>query len=267
MQYVVQVSGEVLDKQNKAYVVKSKTDEEAQLIATQTFCKDFAIESNAVYVKSHKRTYKAISAFVFMLISILLSFIRWKNGHNTVSISPDYLSCLYGTLIYAAFIVRFKGIQRAVSSWIDTLFCVFTVLLLSTFVKTILVTKTICLFGLTDITINTNVILPVAIILSWLGLRIVSLVCMGGIAIIALFNITALNAAMGTIFGPLYIICSFVGIMMYLSVEPAFVETLLQVKNVATRGMHRLSGDVSNAKTKVINVKKAISNNNTSNEQ
>ena len=52
MQYVVQVSGEVLDKQNKAYVVKSKTDKEAQLIATQTFCKDFAIESNAVYVKS-----------------------------------------------------------------------------------------------------------------------------------------------------------------------------------------------------------------------
>lgn len=41
MQYVVQVSGEVLDKQNKAYVVDSKTAEEAQLIATQTFCEDF----------------------------------------------------------------------------------------------------------------------------------------------------------------------------------------------------------------------------------
>ena len=268
MQYVVQVSGEALDKKNKAYVVESKTDEEAQLIATQTFCEDFAIESNAVCVKAHKRTYKAIIAFMFMLIPILLSFIRWKNGHDTISISPDYLSCLYGVLIYAAFIVRFKGIQRAVNSWIDILFCVFTILLLSTFVKTILVTKTICLFGLTDITINTNVILPVAIILSWLGLRIVSLVCMGGVAIIALFNITALNAAMGTIFGPLYIICSFIGIMMYLSVEPAFVETLLQVKNAATRGMHRLSGDVSNAKTKVINVKTAMLNkNNTSNEQ
>ena len=255
MQYVVQVSGEVLDKQNKAYVVDSKTAEEAQRIATQTFCEDFAIESDAVYVKSHKRTYKAITAFIFMLVPILLSFIGWKNGHDTISISPDYLSCLYGLLIYAAFVVRFKGIQS-------------TVLLLSTFVKTILVTKTISLLGLTDITISTNVVLPVAIILSWLGLKVVSLVCMGGVAIIALFNITALNTAMGTIFGPLYIICSFIGIMMYLSVEPAFVETLVQVRNVAARGLHRLSGDVSYAKAKAINVKTAISNKiNASNEE
>lgn len=268
MQYVVQVSGEVLDKQNRAYVVESKTDEEAQLIATQAFCENFAIESPAVQVKSNKRTYKAIAAFIFMLIPALLSFIKWKNGHDTVSISPDYLSCLYGALIYAAFIVRFKGIQRAVSSWIDILFCVFAVLLLSSFVKTILVAKTIRLFGLTDITINTNVILPVAIILSWLGLRTVSLVCMGGVAMIALFNITALNTAMGNIFGPLYIICSFVGIMLYLSVEPAFIETLLQIKTVVARGMHRLSDDVTNAKTKAIHVKTAISNkNHTSNEQ
>lgn len=268
MQYVVQVSGEVLDKQNKAYIVDSKTVEEAQLIATQTFCDDFAIESDAVYVKSHKRTYKAITAFIFMLVPILLSLIGWKNGHDTISISPDYLSCLYGVLIYAAFVVRFKGIQRTVSSWIDILFCVFTVLLLSTFVKTILVTKTISLLGLTYITISTNVVLPVAIILSWLGLKVVSLVCMGGVAIIALFNITALNTAMGTVFGPLYIICSFIGIMMYLSVEPAFVETLLQVRNIATRGLHRLSGDVSYAKAKAINVKTAISNKiNTSNEE
>ena len=73
---------------------------------------------------------------------------------------------------------------------------------------------------------------------------------------------------MGTVFGPLYIICSFVGIMMYLSVEPAFVETLVQVRNVAARGLHRLNGDVSYAKAKAINVKTAISNKiNTSNEE
>ena len=259
MQYVVHVSGEVLDRQNKAYVVNSKSPEDAQLIATQNFFEDFAIESDAVFVKLHKRTYKAIFSFLFMLIPILLSFVAWKNGHNTISISPDYLSCLYGVLIYTAFVVRFKGIQRAVSSWIDILFCVFTVLLLSTFVKTILVTKTISLLGLTNITINTNVVLPVVIILSWLGLKVVSLICMGSIAIIALFNITALSMAMGTLWGPLYIICSFIGIMMYLSVEPAFVETLLQVKNTTAMGLHRLSGDVSYAKAKAINVKAAIS--------
>ena len=268
MQYVVQVSGEVLDKQNKAYVVESKTAEEAQKIATQNFCEDFAIEGNSVYVKSHKRTYKAIIAFIFMIIPIFLSFVGWKNGHDTISISPDYLTCLYGVLIYAAFVVRFKGIQRTVSSWIDILFCIFTVLLLSTFVKTILVTKTISLLGLKSITISTNIVLPVAIILSWLGLKVVSLICMGGVTIIALFNITALNTAMGTIFGPLYIICSFMGIMMYLSVEPAFVETLHQVKYTAVKGIHHLNDDISHTKAKAINVRMAISNKiNTSNKE
>ena len=72
MQYVVQVSGEVLDKQNKAYVIDSKTDEEAQLIATQTFCEDFAIESDAcmlnhisVLIKLSQRSYLCLFPFCY----------------------------------------------------------------------------------------------------------------------------------------------------------------------------------------------------------
>ena len=259
MQYLVQVSGDVSNKQNKTYVVNSDSIENAQIIATQNFCDEFDINGEAVYVKPHKRTVKAITAFVFMLIPILLSLISWKNGHDTISISPDYISCLYGVLFYAAFIVRFKGIQRTVNSWIDILFCVFSVLLLSSFVKTILVTKTISLLGITEITISTNVVLPVAIILSWLGLKIVSLTCMAGVSIIALFNITALNEAMGMICGPLYVICSFVGIMLYLSVEPAFVESLSHFKMAATKGLNYISNDVSQAKSKAINIKSTIS--------
>ena len=96
----------------------------------------------------------------------------------------------------------------------------------------------------------------VAIILSWLGLKIVSLVCMGGITIFALFNMAELSAAMGAFWGPLYILCSFIGILMYLSVEPACDEALLQIKYAARKGLNHLNGDVSYAKTKVINAKK-----------
>ena len=169
MQYVIQVSGDVANKRNKAYVINSSSEEEAQKIAAQSFCDEFYTNSDVVYVKPHKRTNKSIASFIFMLIPILLSLINWKNGHDTISISPDYISCLYSVLIYAAFVVRFKGVQRTVSSWIDILFCVFTVLLLSSFIKTILVTKTVSILGFTEISINTNVLLPVAIILSWLG--------------------------------------------------------------------------------------------------
>lgn len=258
MQYLVQVSGDITNKLNKTYVVNSNSLEKAQVMATQNFCEEFEITSADVYVKSHRRTVKAIFAFIFMLVPILLSLISWKNGHDTISISPDYISCLYGTLIYAAFIVRFKGVQRMVSSWIDILFCVFSILLLSSFVKTILATETISILGLTKFTIDSKVLLPIAIVLSWLGLKFVSLVCMAIIAIIALFNITALNAAMGMICGPLYVICSFVGIVMYLAVEPAYLETLSHFKSVAAKGLSRLNNEITQTKSKAISIKSSI---------
>lgn len=258
MQYLIQVSGDISNKQNKTYVVNSNSLEKAQIIATQNFCDEFTINGDAVLVKPYKRTIKAIFSFIFMLVPILLSLISWKSGHDSLSISPDYISCLYGVLFYASFVVRFKGIQRTVNSWIDILFCVFSILLLSSFVKTILVTKTISLLGLTKITISTTVILPVAILLSWLGLKIVSLACIAGISIIALFNITTLNEAMGMICGPLYVICSFVGIMLYLSVEPAFIDSLSHFKLSAAKGLKYISNDISQTKNKAINIKSTI---------
>ena len=219
----------------------------------QNFCNEFSADVEMVEIKSDRRTHKAVLAFIFMLIPILLSFINWKNGHDTISISPDYISTLYGVLIYAAFVVRFKGIPRTVSSWIDILFCVFNVLLFASFVKTILFTKTITILGIIKINIDTNILLPVAIILSWLGLKIVSLICIAIITIVALFNITALNIAMGSIFGPLYVICSFIGIMLYLSVEPAFIESIHQFGEVVNKSFNYLNKDVSNVKANIDN--------------
>ena len=260
MQFLIHVSGDVLDKQSKVYVVNSDSVESAQTIATQNFCDEFLTDKAVVTIKPQRRTTKAMCSFIFMLIPILLSFISWKNGHDSISISPDYISCLYGVLLYAAFVVRIKGIPRTVSSWIDIMFSVCSVLLLSTFIKTILVTETISLLGLGEVSVSTNVILPVAIILSWLGLKIVSLACMATILVIALFNITVLNVAMGMICGPLYIICAFVGIMLYLSIEPAFIETLSQFRRTALKSLDYIGRDISHAKDKITSIRNVISN-------
>lgn len=257
MQYMVEVSGDVVDRQKKAYVVGSGSPEEAQLAATRHFCNEFAINGDSVLVKSNKRTGRAAAALAVMAIPIFLSFIGWRNGHDTIDISPDYLSCLYAALIYGAFVVRFKGIARAVSSLTDVLFCVFTVLLLSSFIKTILVTETINFLGLAEITVSTSLVLPAAIVLSWLGLKLVSLVCMGAVALAALVNINALNAAMGSVFGPMYVICSFVGIMLYLSVEPVMVETLQQIRRTAVRGAQRLSVEAACAADQAVSLQQA----------
>ena len=252
MQYLVNVCGDVSNKQNKTYVINSSSVEEAQIVAKQFFFDDFGVRSCEVFLKPHKRTYVACLSFILMLIPILLSLINWKVGHKTISISPDYISCLYGVLVYSAFIVRFKGIKRTVSSWIDILFCVFVVLLLSTFIKTIMVTQTINLFGFKSITINTSILLPIVIALSWLGLKIVSLVCMVALVLIAMLNIIALNEAMGMFFGSLYIISSFVGVLLYLSVEPVLSESICAISKATLKGVKYISNDVSQAKSKIV---------------
>ena len=226
MQYVIQVSGNVANKQNKAYVVNSSSMDEAKKIATQKFCDEFSTNTTEIYAESNKRTGKSIAALIYMFIPIILSFVKWKNGHETIVITPDYISCLYGAFIYGAFVVRFKGVQRTVSSFIDMLFCVVIVLLLASFAKTILITKSINVFGLTEINIDTNMFLIVAIVLSWLGL-----------------NITALNAAMGNIYGPLYIICAFIGIILYISIEPAFMEAMFRLKSMTAKGLYSFKKD------------------------
>ena len=252
MQFLVRVTGDISDSHKKAYIIKSDTEENAQLLAAQCFCNEYNVEGRTVIVEPYRRTNKAIMAFAFMLVPILLSMIGWKDGHNTINIRPDFISCLYGVLIYAAFIVRFKGIQRTVGSWIDILSVVFSVLLLAAFVKMILVVQNISIFGLTDISIDTNVILFVAIVLSWLGVKIVSVVCMAFVVIFAFVNIIALNNAMGMFYGSLYVICSFVGIMLYLSIEPACIDAKYNFTKAVLKGLNVLGNDITQAKKKAI---------------
>ena len=52
----------------------------------------------------------------------------------------------------------------------------------------------------------------------------ISVVCTLIIAMLAIGNILALDAAMGSVFGPVYVIGSLIGLLAYASVEPAFYE-------------------------------------------
>lgn len=259
MQYLVSVCGEISDKQNKTYVINTDSVDKAEKIALQNFRKEFSVNSCGILSTPYERTKKAILSFALMIVPIILSLINWKYGHNTISIAPDYISCLYAILIYGAFIVRFKGVKRTVSSYIDVLFCVFVILLLSTFIRTLMVTKTIAFPGLDSITVNTGIVIPVIVVLSWLGLKIVSLTLMIFVALVALFNVISLNEAMGNFWGSVYIICATLGLMLYLSVEPAFEESMVAIKMLSVNGLKYINKDMIEAKNRVVSISSDIS--------
>lgn len=254
MQYLVSVRGEISNNQNKTYAINAASVDIAEKIAVQNFQNEFSVNSCGVLSAPYERTRKAILSLIFMTIPIILSLVNWKYGHNTISIAPNYMSCLYATLMYGAFVVRFKGVRRTVNSWIDVLFCIFVVLLLSTFIRTLMVTKTIVLPGLDSITINTGIAIPIIVLLSWLGLKIVSVTSMLVVALVAMFNIISLNEAMGNFWGSIYIICAALGLMLYLSVEPVFEESISAIKRTSINGLKYISNDITDAKNKTISI-------------
>ena len=153
MQYIVQVSGDVLERKEKVYVVSSDSAEDAQSIARKDFCNEYSVDIDNIrrVSTSANREKRAIVAIVLMVLSILLAFVNWKVGHDTVSIRPDLVSCAWGALLYSCFVLRFKGIKGLFNSWVDAVSSVAVILLLATFVKIILREQQINIFGLFSI--------------------------------------------------------------------------------------------------------------------
>lgn len=252
MQYIVRVSGEASSVQTKSYIINSSSETDARIKAVEEFQEDYSILGDSVYAKPKSRTFNACLGMFFMLIPIFLSLIRWRIGRELISIGPDLTSCLYGILIYSAFVVRFKTIQRTVSTWIDIVYAIICVLLLASFVKIITVDKALSIFGHEIFGIKTTVLIPIAVLLTWVGLPVISTICIIVICLLALFKITNLSEAMGMLWGSTYIISAFIGIMLYLSVEPAATEIVASVKKSAQNSLALFKVNSLNVKQNVI---------------
>lgn len=245
MQYLIRINGKVVNQYDKTYVIRASSQEKAREIVKNDFTEKNSIIDEEIYVSPLDNSKRGLAACILLLIPVLLSFVDWKIGHDTVSIRPTYQSCLYAVILYAAMIVRFKGILKAFNSWIDVLFCIIIVLLMSSFIQTLIVSKEVNLLG---IRINTNMLLPITMGASWLGIRFVSVICIGCMGAFALVNICALSNAMGSVFGPIYIISSFLGTCCYLSIEPAFLEAFPYFGKKLNKGMRNFNDDIEDVK-------------------
>lgn len=254
-QFIVRTDGYVIVPKSKAYALNASSEEEAQFLARNCFAEEFSVyDEKNIYIKSHARTGYAITSFIFLIIAILLSFIPWMKGHDAIWIRPDLLSSIYAILFYSIFVVRFKGIRRTIGSWIDLGFCVVMVLLMASFIRTILLSPKLSILGVVTIPINTAVLLPITILLSVIGRKAVSFLCFVGIAILALCNLVSLNIAMG-LYGVVYSICSFIGILLYLYVEPATGEFLMFSKRSFSYGKAYIKNDYNGARNEMDAIK------------
>ena len=181
--------------------------------------------------------------------AIFLSIIGWKTGHDTILIRPNLSSCLYAVLIYSAFVVRIKGVQRALDTGIDIVYCILNVLLLSSFIRIIILDREVNFLGLFDIPIDTTYLIIFAVLFSWLGLKLISVLCMGLVCVLAICNINILTDAMGDIWGTVYVLSSFLGVLIYLRNEPAIYEIEKNTKKISIEALNYLKQDFNLAKS------------------
>ncbi|MBR5048734.1 MAG: hypothetical protein IKX74_03725, partial [Erysipelotrichaceae bacterium] len=249
--YIVKTQGTVLNFQDKAYEVVARDKNEAEVIAKNMFAEEYAVADEQLKAAASGITFANILSIICMLTAVLISFVRWHDGRNIISLSPTLTSCVYAVLLYSAYLVRFKGIRNMFQSWQDVIFSVLLILLFSSFTQAIMPSVEIN-FLIVHISISPKTLLLVSIAFSWLGMKLISLLFMFIIALIALGNLVSLDAAMGNLFGPIYVITSFIGLVSYMSTEPALHQGLSRFRNDVAYSSQILKSDLSYAKKAVM---------------
>ena len=248
MQYLVKTGGEIREVQGKTYVVNAHSKQEAQRKANDAFCEDYSvINSSAVYTSDpYSRTKNAIIAIVLMLIPICISMLkkRWFADDSDIygiPISPDFFSTTMAAMIYLAFVVKAKGIQRTIGSIIDICLAIVCILLVAVLIKCVL-TERIFTFKIDlilktieqPIHIDTRYIFVLGVIFSWLGIKLASTICMVITGLLGVMNFITLSDAMGLL-GIVFSLCAIFGLLFYLSIEPAVYESVQEIgSNIAS---------------------------------
>lgn len=248
--YIVPVTGSVPERKTTSYLVRACSQDDARRIAEGKFSEEFGTFGESPSALDN-RTPRAIAACILMSIAIGLSYINWAHGHDLISISPSLTSCLISLILYTSYVIRFKGVHKIVISKSDIALCLCVILLFASFIQALLTGEIISIpkipFLTSGISINSYHVLFAAVALSWIGVKIVSAACFLLVGIAAFTNIMTLSDSMGPLFGPLYCLSSFFGLMFYISVEPAASEAIYHIKASAPAAKKYVENDFHQA--------------------
>ena len=225
MEYLVETKGNVEERISKVYSISAKNKNEAELIARKQFRNEYNSEVFAVEQVNGK-TKNLIVSFILLAFPVFLSLITWRNGITAVKISPDFLSTIYAVFIYGAYFFRFKS-NHSYGSGIkirfgimDGISAALLIALFSSFVQIFLAEITVPFIS---VKVNTQYLLIVSIILMYGGMKRISALSFVVIMLIAMIKIATLNTAMG-LWGFVYVITSFLGLLIFMMAEPSFIE-------------------------------------------
>jgi len=257
MQYIVQTGGDTIERKESIYVINAKSEEEAKEIAKEQFLGEYDIHGDGIYIQLQKRKGSSIAAIICMLIPVMLSFLNWsytvKSGfiikkieEVALNLRPDMISVLFSVIIVGAWVVRFKGIKKICDNISEIFLIVTLILLVSSVIKILLQNVEFKIFGLKIWDIDTTTVLVLAGILSWCGMKLVSVICLAAVVAAALSNISLVSEVMG-IFGAVYVLFAFVGILLFFYSDPNLMNVFPHYKKSIYNSTNYLKNEYQEA--------------------
>lgn len=211
------------------YYIQAEEPEAAQRIARSLFTEKYPDAVEVAISDGVKERRKNITPIICMAIPFLLSLLPWTyNVKEVFTIRPSMLSTLMAAALYSAVIIRLKGLANSFKSPSDTILSLLTVLFCASFLSYFCGDTTIDFPGpVKDLYIPGKTLLLIAIAASWLGISAVA-----GFIWIFLFILSAVRIAEGDtamgIWGAVYILSAFVGIILQLKQQNAGFRASLQ---------------------------------------
>lgn len=264
--FVVFSDLDVIDKVTTVSTVSSSSKEEAKEIVKKELesRNDFVGDSIVMRVEE-KNTREQIIATVLFVISVILSLTKWTIGtkHGQYDISPNLESGVYAVLVFLTLYVRFKGLNSIFDSLLDLIDCILIIALLSSFIRIVMI-KQIDLFDFTTLffqikpfTFSTTHLIVLGIVLSFLGLKLLSLISYGVVLFVGISNLMKISSAM-EIKGFIFFIFAIIGILLYLKNDPELQAALPFIQNTYRHGKHLLNNDLKISRQQVAGIKNHI---------
>lgn len=230
-------------------LVKAENKEEAIKLYQEELIRDgISVCSNSVSPKTG-----AAPGIVFFAIVLIMSYFRYfeKDGFNYVSLYPNVMSILLSILVYSSFVIKVKGIEKTFKNFPDTVISLLFILVFAIFIKIFakdssvpagVVGKFLVKLGLG----NSYILILLAIVLSWLGVKQICGFIWVAIIGLGLAELVTCGNYLGDVKGSIFLLSSFCGFVFYLKYEGKVI--INSFKKLATTSANFIQSDIEQSR-------------------
>lgn len=240
MKYIVKTKGKVYDYKQIAYAVEAESREEAEQAARERFCADYIPADEVIEASASGVKIGTMAALVTLAAAAVLAFIGFKTGttRSASVIRPDLMSLVYGAGVYLILFIKFKGFKNLLNmkwwaevlkSWENIVLAVLMIILIASLIQ-LMFSQMKVGFSFLSFHMDMRVLALVLAAVAYFGSGILSLICLLLFLLLSKMSLSGLAAVLGNIRGFLYLGCALIGVITYMSTQPALYQSIMNVK-------------------------------------